>query len=44
MTVTEELRIAEIPDIDVDPVTLDIIEGALRARASRWTPSSSGRR
>ncbi len=22
---TQELRIAEIPDIDVDPITLDII-------------------
>ena len=27
MAVTEELRIAEIPDLEVDPVTLDIIEG-----------------
>jgi hypothetical protein len=26
MAVTEELRIAEIPDLEVDPVTLDIIE------------------
>src|SRR5437879_13239840 len=31
MTVTEELRIAEIPDVEVDPVTLDIIEGALKS-------------
>ena len=31
MAVTEELRIAEIPDIEVDPVTLDIIEGALKS-------------
>src|SRR5438132_1551896 len=31
MTVTEELRIAEIPDAEVDPVTLDIIEGALKS-------------
>ncbi len=29
-TDTPELRIAEIPDIDVDPITLDIIEGALK--------------
>jgi len=29
-TETQELRIAEIPDIDVDPITLDIIEGALK--------------
>ena len=27
---TAELRIAEIPDIEVDPITLDIIENALR--------------
>jgi len=27
---TDELRIAEIPDIEIDPVTLDIIENALR--------------
>ena len=26
----DELRIAEIPDLEVDPVTLDIIENALR--------------
>jgi N-methylhydantoinase B len=31
MAVTEELRIAEIPDVEVDPVTLDIIEGALKS-------------
>ena len=31
MAVTEKLRIAEIPDIEVDPVTLDIIEGALKS-------------
>ena len=31
MAVTEELRIAEIPDLEVDPVTLDIIEGALKS-------------
>ncbi len=31
MATTEELRIAEIPDIEVDPVTLDIIEGALKS-------------
>jgi N-methylhydantoinase B len=31
-TTTEELRIAEIPtDVDIDPVTLDIIEGALKS-------------
>jgi len=30
MAVTEELRVAEIPDLEIDPVTLDIIEGALR--------------
>src|ERR1044072_9077942 len=30
MAATEELRIAEIPDVEVDPVTLDIIENALR--------------
>jgi len=29
-TQTDELRIAEIPEIDVDPITLDIIEGALK--------------
>ena len=29
-TETNDLRIAEIPDIDVDPITLDIIEGALK--------------
>src|SRR5262249_14072647 len=29
-TDTSELRIAEIPEIDVDPITLDIIEGALK--------------
>src|SRR5579862_7370134 len=27
---TDELRIAQIPDIEIDPVTLDIIENALR--------------
>ena len=27
---TAELRIAEIPEIDIDPITLDIIENALR--------------
>ena len=27
---TAELRIAEIPQIDIDPITLDIIENALR--------------
>ena len=32
MAVTEELpAIAEIPDLEVDPVTLDIIEGALKS-------------
>lgn len=31
MAITEELRIAEIPDLEVDPVTLDIIEGALKS-------------
>ena len=31
MALTEELRIAEIPDVEVDPVTLDIIEGALKS-------------
>ena len=31
MVVTEKLRIAEIPDVEVDPVTLDIIEGALKS-------------
>ena len=31
MAATEELRIAEIPDVEVDPVTLDIIEGALKS-------------
>src|SRR5918999_591768 len=31
MAVTEELRIAEIPDVEVDAVTLDIIEGALKS-------------
>src|SRR4051812_25033313 len=31
MAATEELRIAEIPDLEVDPVTLDIIEGALKS-------------
>ena len=31
MATTEELRIAEIPDVEVDPVTLDIIEGALKS-------------
>ncbi|MEY4226085.1 MAG: hypothetical protein RL190_842, partial [Actinomycetota bacterium] len=31
-TKTDELRIAEIPtDVDIDPVTLDIIEGALKS-------------
>ena len=31
-TTTDELRIAEIPTgIDIDPVTLDIIEGALKS-------------
>ena len=30
MATTDELRIAEIPDIEVDPITLDIIEGALK--------------
>ena len=27
----EQLRIAEIPDLEIDPVTLDIIEGALKS-------------
>ena len=41
----DELRIAEIPtDVEIDPVTLDIIENALATRASRWTPCSSARR
>ena len=31
MAVREELRIADIPDLEVDPVTLDIIEGALKS-------------
>ena len=31
MAATEELRIAQIPDVEVDPVTLDIIEGALKS-------------
>ena len=32
MAVTEELRIAQIPEnVEVDPVTLDIIEGALKS-------------
>jgi N-methylhydantoinase B len=31
MATTEELRIAEIPDVEVDAVTLDIIEGALKS-------------
>ena len=31
-TKTDELRIAEIPtDVEIDPVTLDIIEGALKS-------------
>ena len=30
MSATAELRIAEIPDIEIDPITLDIIENALR--------------
>ena len=38
------INVAEIPKIDVDPVTLDIIEGALKSRGSRWTRRSSGRR
>ena len=32
MATTEELRIAEIPELEVDPVTLDIIEGALKSK------------
>ena len=35
MATTEELRIAEIPDVEVDPVTLDIIEGRAEERALR---------
>ena len=31
MATIEKPRIAEIPDIDVDPVTIDIIEGALKS-------------
>ena len=31
MAISEEPRIAEIPDLEVDPVTLDIIEGALKS-------------
>ena len=32
MAATEELRIAAIPtDVEIDPVTLDIIEGALKS-------------
>ena len=31
MATIEKPRIAEIPDIDVDPVTVDIIEGALKS-------------
>src|ERR1044072_9819489 len=32
MSATDErLRIAEIPDLEIDPVTLDIIEGALKS-------------
>ncbi len=32
MSATEELKIAEIPtDVEIDPITLDIIEGALKS-------------
>ena len=42
---TEKPRIAEIPTgVEIDPVTLDIIEGRSRAPATRWTRCSSAPR
>src|SRR3954462_13154426 len=39
MAATEELRIAAIPtDVEIDPVTLDIIEGALKSARYEMEP------